>query len=140
MRLAKQGVWPERFGARRCCGGYCRCCARSQSRSQLSAPICRPTSTGVTRRRRRSMAAARVPPPRQVYGARAVPPPPVEVDDAPLISAPSTPLLPGSSTLPGHYGRPFDYYYQGAYYGGGPYPSYFFRLPYACGVYGYCEY
>ena len=35
-------------------------------------------------------------------------------------------------------GRAFDYDYQGAYYGGGPYPSYFWRLPYACGVYGYC--
>jgi hypothetical protein len=78
-------------------------------------------------------------PPPQVYGGP-VAPPPVYVEDAPLISAPSTPLLPGSSTLPGNYGRPFDYYYQGPYYGGGPYPSYFFRLPYACGVYGYCEY
>ena len=80
-------------------------------------------------------------PPPQVYGGR-VAPPPVEVEDTPLISAPSTPLLPGSSTLPGNYGRPFDYYYQGAYYGddgGSPgYSSYFFRLPYACGVYGYC--
>jgi hypothetical protein len=53
-------------------------------------------------------------------------------------SIPRTPLLPGSSTLPGYYGRPFDYDYQGPYYGGGPYPSYFFRLPYACGIYGYC--
>ena len=50
----------------------------------------------------------------------------------------TTPLLPGSSTLPGYYGRPFDYDYQGPYYATGPYPSYFFRLPYACGVYGYC--
>ena len=55
-----------------------------------------------------------------------------------LISTyPSTPLLPGSSTLPGYYGRPFDYFYQGAYYGGSSEP-YFFRLPYACGVLGYC--
>jgi len=76
-------------------------------------------------------------PPPQVYGA-APPPPPVYVEDPPLISPPTTPILPGSSTLPGYYGRPFDYYYQGAYYGGGPYPSYFWRLPYACGVYGYC--
>ena len=29
-----------------------------------------------------------------------------------------TPLLPGSSTLPGYYGRAFDYDYQGPYYGG----------------------
>jgi hypothetical protein len=48
-----------------------------------------------------------------------------------------TPLLPGSSALPGYYGRAFDYNYQGPYYGG-PYVSYWNRLPYACGVYGYC--
>jgi len=75
----------------------------------------------------------------QVYGAPA-PPPPVYIEDPALISPPTTPILPGSSTLAGYYGRPFDYYYQGDYYGGGPYPGYFFRLPYACGVYGYCEY
>jgi hypothetical protein len=50
---------------------------------------------------------------------------------------PGTPLLPGSTTIPGYYGRPFDYDYQGPYYGG-PYEGYFWRLPYACGVYGYC--
>lgn len=50
---------------------------------------------------------------------------------------PGTPILPGSSTIPGYYGRAFDYDYQGPYYGG-PYTSYFWRLPYACGVYGYC--
>jgi len=69
------------------------------------------------------------------------PPPIVVVENNPdvLISPwPSTPLLPGSSTLPGYYGRPFDYDYQGPYYGDGPYPGYFWRLPYACGVYGYC--
>jgi hypothetical protein len=69
-------------------------------------------------------------------------PAPVYVEDPPLISPPTTPILPGSSTLPGYYGRPFNYYYQGAYYGddgGSPgYSSYFFRLPYACGVTGYC--
>ena len=48
-----------------------------------------------------------------------------------------TPLLPGSSTLPGYYGRAFDYDYQGPYYGG-PQVPYWNRLPYACGVYGYC--
>jgi hypothetical protein len=74
----------------------------------------------------------------QVYAP--TPPPPVYVEDPALISPPTTPILPGSSTLPGYYGRPFDYYYQGAYYGGGPYPSYYWRLPYACGVYGYCGY
>jgi hypothetical protein len=50
---------------------------------------------------------------------------------------PGTPILPGSSTIPGYYGRPFSYDYQGPYYGG-PYEGYFWRLPYACGVYGYC--
>jgi hypothetical protein len=47
------------------------------------------------------------------------------------------PLLPGSSTLPGYYGSPYSYDYQGPYYGG-PYVGYWDRLPYACGVYGYC--
>ena len=49
----------------------------------------------------------------------------------------STPLLPGYSTLPGYYyGWPYSYDYQGPYYG--PYVNYWDRLPYACGVYGYC--
>jgi hypothetical protein len=48
-----------------------------------------------------------------------------------------TPLLPGSSALPGYYGSPYSYDYQGPYYGG-PYAGYWDRLPYACGVYGYC--
>jgi hypothetical protein len=52
----------------------------------------------------------------------------------PLVGAP---LLPGSSTLPGYYGSTYSYDYQGPYYGG-PYVSYWDRLPYACGVYGYC--
>ncbi|MGY3502232.1 hypothetical protein [Bradyrhizobium sp. USDA 4471] len=50
---------------------------------------------------------------------------------------PGTPLLPGSHTLPGYYGRPWDYDYQGSYYGGKQ-VDYFWRLPYACGIYGYC--
>jgi hypothetical protein len=50
---------------------------------------------------------------------------------------PPTPLLPGSSALPGYYGSHFSYEDQGPYYGG-PNLSYFYRLPYACGVYGYC--
>jgi hypothetical protein len=50
---------------------------------------------------------------------------------------PGTPILPGSTTIPGYYGRAFSYDYQGPYYGG-PYEGYFWRLPYACGVYGYC--
>ncbi len=53
----------------------------------------------------------------------------------PLIRAP---LLPGSSTLPGYYGAPNSYDYPGPYYGGPGTLSYWDRLPYACGVYGYC--
>ncbi len=64
--------------------------------------------------------------------------------DLPLISggiepyAPrifGTPLLPGSSALPGYYGTTHSYSYDGPYYGS---PSFWNRLPYACGVYGYC--
>jgi hypothetical protein len=66
-----------------------------------------------------------------------------QAEAEPLISSFvwTAPLLPGSYTLPGYYGRPFDYYYQGAYYGGdygNGYETYFVRLPYACGVTGYC--
>ena len=70
-----------------------------------------------------------------VYG-----PPPVVVAPDPdvLISIPSTPFLLGSTTLPGYYGRAFDYDYQGPYYGGGGYVPYQLREPYACGVTGYC--
>ena len=50
---------------------------------------------------------------------------------------PGTPILPGSSTIPGYYGRAFSYDYQGPYYGG-RYEGYYWRLPYACGTYGYC--
>ncbi len=48
-----------------------------------------------------------------------------------------TPLLPGASTLPGYYGSAYNYEYQGPYYGG-PHAGYWDRLPYACGIYGYC--
>ena len=48
------------------------------------------------------------------------------------------PLLPGSSTLPGYYGTSHSYSYDGAYYGGPSYGPYWARLPYACGVFGYC--
>jgi hypothetical protein len=84
------------------------------------------------------------------YAGRRAPPPPVYVERDPdllitpangpggyLENLPGTPILPGSSTIPGYYGRAFDYNYQGPYYGG-PYVSYFWRLPYACGIYGYC--
>ena len=58
-------------------------------------------------------------------------------------------LLPGSWTFPSYYGSPFSYDYQSSYYGGpnsylGPYyyvdtyTPYWDRVPYACGVYGYC--
>jgi hypothetical protein len=36
-----------------------------------------------------------------------------------------------------YYGSSWSYYYPGAYYGG-PYVSYAVRLPYVCGLYGYC--
>jgi hypothetical protein len=49
-----------------------------------------------------------------------------------------TPVLPGSSTLPGYYGTGHSYSYDGAYYGGPQYGPYWSRLPYACGVFGYC--
>jgi hypothetical protein len=49
-----------------------------------------------------------------------------------------TPVLPGSSTLPGYYGTGHSYSYDGAYYGGPQYGPYWARLPYACGVFGYC--
>ena len=83
------------------------------------------------------------------YARRQVPPPvyverdpdllitPANGPDGYLENLPGTPLLPGSSTIPGYYGRAFDYDYQGPYYGG-PYVGYWWRLPYACGVYGYC--
>ena len=50
---------------------------------------------------------------------------------------PHTPVLLGSSTLPGYYGSNHSYDYQGPYYGG-PNINYRFQLPYACGVLGYC--
>ena len=75
------------------------------------------------------------------YGA----PPPVERDPDVLFTPAlpiipplvHTPILPGRATLPGYYGSTHSYDYQGPYYGG-PYVDYRDRLPYACGVYGYC--
>ncbi len=55
---------------------------------------------------------------------------------APLVYG--TPILPGSSTLPGYYGTRHSYSYDGPYYGGAQYGPYWARLPYACGVLGYC--
>ena len=102
-------------------------------------------------------AASQLPPglPRAHYRYRTAVAPPtyrrdvVVLDEPEVLFTPSSgyvpyfppvvgaPLLPGSSTLPGYYGRAFDYDYQGPYYGG-PYVPYWDRLPYACGVYGYC--
>jgi hypothetical protein len=40
--------------------------------------------------------------------------------------------------VPGYYGRPNDFYYR-PYYEDRPAISFYFdRLPYACGLYGYC--
>jgi hypothetical protein len=80
---------------------------------------------------------------RRAVKAPPPPPPAVIVDERDsLISpmVPSTPILLGRQELPGYYGRAFDYDYQGPYYGGSNpnYPSYLWRLPYACGVFGYC--
>jgi hypothetical protein len=36
-----------------------------------------------------------------------------------------------------YYGSPWDSYYGGPYYGGDYYPA-AVRLPYVCGLYGYC--
>jgi hypothetical protein len=36
-----------------------------------------------------------------------------------------------------NYGSSWSWYYPGPYYGG-PYTSYAVRLPYVCGLYGYC--
>lgn len=36
-----------------------------------------------------------------------------------------------------YYGSPWSYYYPGPYYGG-PYYTEGARLPYVCGLYGYC--
>ena len=49
---------------------------------------------------------------------------------------PYVPVVIGAP-LPGYYGSPYSYDYPGPYYGG-PYVGYRDRLPYACGVYGYC--
>src|ERR1700756_4755967 len=49
---------------------------------------------------------------------------------------PHTPLLLGSTTLPGYYGSTHSYEYQGPYYGG-PNLNFRYRLPFACSVLGY---
>lgn len=101
-------------------------------------------------------AARQLPPglPRRNYAYRTTIAPPtyvrhgrqlvvVEPDVVPLNAlpyvplVPGEPLLPGSSSLPGYYGNDHSYSYLGPYYGGA-YVDYWDRLPYACGVYGYC--
>jgi hypothetical protein len=58
------------------------------------------------------------------------------------VSAPVIPynLLPNPLWNRGtyNYGSSWSYAYPGPYYGG-PYVSYAVRLPYVCGLYGYCE-
>ena len=67
---------------------------------------------------------------------------PAPVYRASEVSAPIIPynLLPNPLWNRGtyYYGSSWDYYYPGPYYGG-PYVSYAVRLPYVCGLYGYCQ-
>ena len=110
----------------------------------------------VATRRAAVRAARQLPPglPHAHYGYRTTIAPPtyvrrgrqlvvVEPEVIPLNARPyvpfvrGEPLLPGSSTLPGYYGTAHSYSYLGPYYGGA-YVDYWDRLPYACGVYGYC--
>ena len=83
---------------------------------------------------------------RTTIRVRQPPEPEYAVDDPDVLFTPSLPylpprigkpLLPGSSALPGYYGSSHSYDYRGPYYGG-PYVKYYERLPYACGIYGYC--
>jgi hypothetical protein len=107
---------------------------RHPPRAQLPAGLPRPHYNS------RTSIVYGPPPPREVYVERdpdvlftpAIPYIPV----VPLLI--ERPLLPGSSTLPGYYGSSHSYDYQGPYYGGPGTVHYWNRLPYACGVYGYC--
>jgi hypothetical protein len=49
------------------------------------------------------------------------------------VAVPYIPTLIGAPLLPDYYRAAYSYDYPDAYYGG-----YWSRLPYACGVYGYC--
>jgi hypothetical protein len=66
----------------------------------------------------------------------------VEAYEVREYSAPIIPynLLPNPLWNRGmyNYGSSWSYYYPGPYYGG-PYVSYAVRLPYVCGLYGYCQ-
>ena len=75
-----------------------------------------------------------------IFAEPAEAPPPVYRSHE--IVAPIIPynLLPNPLWNRGNYtlGSSWDFYYPGAYYGG-PYVSYAVRLPYVCGLYGYCR-
>jgi hypothetical protein len=72
-----------------------------------------------------------------VYETPRLPYAPVYADVPYIRPLIGVPLLPGSWALPGYYDSSYTYEYEGPYYGG-PYVGYWDRLPYACGVYGYC--
>jgi hypothetical protein len=59
------------------------------------------------------------------------------------VSAPIIPynLLPNPLWNRGvyNYGSSWSYYYPGPYYGGPYVSAYVTRLPYVCGLYGYCQ-
>ena len=125
-----------------------------------AAPVIKPA---IPASRRATVHAARnLPPglPHAHYNARTTVAPPkyvrrgrqlvvVEEEDPDVLFTPTgivpyaprvygTPLLPGSRTLPGYYGTDHSYSYDGNYYGGPQPGPYWSRLPYACGVFGYC--
>lgn len=101
----------------------------------------------VATRHATARAARQLPPglPRRHYAYRTTITPPtyvrpevIPLNSEPYIPfVPGEPLLPGSASLPGYYGSSRSYSYLGPYYGGA-YVEYWDRLPYACGIYGYC--
>jgi hypothetical protein len=60
---------------------------------------------------------------------------PAYVYQTPVLLTPVYPEVP--YMLPGYYGSAYIFDDQGPYFGGA-YVPYWDRLPYACGVYGYC--
>src|SRR3954470_21542606 len=106
------------------------------------------SAEGPVAKKRAVSAARQLPPglPRNHYTYRTTITPPTYPRDPVVVEEPAAPfalfsdaipyippitgrpLLPGSSTMPGYYGRPSSYDYQGPYYGG-PYVSYWYRLP-----------
>jgi hypothetical protein len=71
------------------------------------------------------------PPEVRTYAYRAVAKPPPII---PYNLLPAFPWARGGY----YYGSQWSYYYPGPYYGG-PYAWYGGRLPYVCGLYGYCN-